>query len=113
MFFLTCKSIAEGPLPFWVQHVVHFRRIYLLKQGKQCERVPLRERVPLPHADVASQNNGSCDCKSSAVIQDNFFIVILFGSGFCTIYRLALLWTTDHCIIRTFMICILHPILFG
>ena len=51
MTFLTCKSIAEGPLPFRVYHAVHFSRIYLLKQEKQCER------VPLPHADVAIQKN--------------------------------------------------------
>jgi hypothetical protein len=32
---LTCKSVAEGPLPFWVYHTVHFSRIYLLKQGEK------------------------------------------------------------------------------
>jgi hypothetical protein len=45
MSFLTCESIAEWPLPFWVYHAVHFSRIYLLKQGKQCERVLLTWQV--------------------------------------------------------------------
>jgi len=49
----------------------------------------------------------------SSVIEGDFYILILFGTGFCNIYLLALLSTTDHCIIRTFITCILHPVLSG